>query len=137
MSYDLFCASPTFYQGFGAPSSVGANLNKYIDGFLQFYWDLTNSQLYVLKSIDFNTSDEVWLLFPTDALNLYRLGGMAILNHLIWFTGNEAPISELNNSVIFDGTFGMYWWNKSSGEFFSLTSYNNDGTNLVWSLVAS
>lgn len=137
MSYELFCASPKFYQGFGAPSSVGADLSKYLSGFFQMYWDLTNSQLYVLKSINFNDNSEVWIEFPTDALNLYMLGGMAMLNHLIWFTGNEAPISEFNNSVIFDGTFGMYWWNKSSGEFFRLTGYNNDGTDLVWELIAS
>lgn len=137
MSYTPFCATPVYYQGFGAPSLVGVSASKYLDGFLQFYWDLTNSQLYALKSINFQDFSETWILFPTDAITLYSLGGLADLNRLMWFSGNEAPLSEFNNSVIFDGTYMMYWWNKSTGEFFKLSSYNNDGTDLVWTLIAS
>lgn len=130
-SYQPFTGAPIFYQGYGVPSNnYSINVASYTQGGLQYYLDRNTNIVYWLQY--FNNNECTWTQFPANIPDLNYIGILPQLQRLYWFTSNDDPTTEIPAPPLFNGEYGMFWWNRTTGEFFKLISYDSDGTNLVW-----
>lgn len=132
MSFESFTGTPILIQGNYAPTqSENINIQAWQQGILHFFWDRLNNKMLWLQNIDSNNL-QTWIDYPQDIDSLCIISVLPILsNKLYWFVANYSPTSaELIPGNLFDGTYGMLWWNNTTMNLFKLTGFtaNGDGT---------
>jgi hypothetical protein len=147
MPFQSFSGTPQFLQGNYAPTQNEAvDMGRFNFGVITFFWDRLNEKMMWLQSVDSNNL-QTWVDYPGDIDSLNILSVLPTVqgasgspeNKFYWFIADYGPTSSENISgSLFDGTYGMLWWDKSSGNLYKLTAFspNGDGTfNQTWTQI--
>lgn len=132
MSFRLQSGTPQFLQGNYAPTqSEAVNMDQFNFGTLTFFWDRLNAQVLWLQSVDSNNL-QTWAAYPSDLTSLCTISILPIIGSLLnWAIADYDPTSnETIPPQLFDGSYGILWWNTLAGNLFELTAFsdNGDGT---------